>query len=143
MKKNEEQSGRRLQNGEKLKCNPNPCSTCPYRRDVPSGIWDREEYEKLPQWDHEMAFAGTFLCHTDPAAICRGWMEVHERNMSVRLAMFRVEWTEANRKPTKIPLYRSGLAAMRAGLRALARPSGDAKKAITSILERRERHAAR
>nr|WP_280343300.1 DUF6283 family protein [Nocardia neocaledoniensis] len=34
---------------------PRPCVSCPYRRDVPSGVWDFGEYEKLrgyvpPRW---------------------------------------------------------------------------------------------
>lgn len=124
-----------------LKCNPNPCSTCPYRKDTPPGIWAREEYEKLPAWDHEMAFAGIFLCHTDSAALCRGWIEVHERNISVRIAMFKVEWTPENREPTRVPLYASGMAAMRAGLSGVVKPSRTAKKAIAGILTRRARKA--
>ena len=24
-----------------------PCSSCPYRKDVPSGVWAHHEYEKL------------------------------------------------------------------------------------------------
>lgn len=28
---------------------PRLCESCPYRRDVPSGIWDRSEYAKLTE----------------------------------------------------------------------------------------------
>jgi hypothetical protein len=30
-----------------------PCSSCPYRRDVPSGLWSAEEYDKLCLAQHE------------------------------------------------------------------------------------------
>lgn len=28
-----------------------PCSACPYRVDVPAGVWAREEYDKLDPYD--------------------------------------------------------------------------------------------
>jgi hypothetical protein len=28
-----------------------PCSTCPYRRDAPSGLWAASEYDLLPGLD--------------------------------------------------------------------------------------------
>ncbi|MEV6909068.1 DUF6283 family protein [Amycolatopsis sp. NPDC051071] len=30
-----------------------PCRSCPYRRDVPSGVWDISEYEKLARYDRD------------------------------------------------------------------------------------------
>jgi hypothetical protein len=30
---------------------PKPCESCPYRKDVPSGVWSEGEYRKLPQYD--------------------------------------------------------------------------------------------
>lgn len=30
-----------------MKCRTEPCETCPYRRDVPSGVWSADEYRKL------------------------------------------------------------------------------------------------
>lgn len=43
----------------------NPCGSCPYRRDVPSGIWSEEEYDKLPQYDLPTGDQppNVFLCH--------------------------------------------------------------------------------
>lgn len=44
---------------------PQPCASCPYRRDVPSGIWAAEEYAKLPAYDADTPFQPPhlFLCH--------------------------------------------------------------------------------
>lgn len=44
---------------------PRTCSTCPYRRDTPPGIWDAAEYRKLPAYDQ------------DPPAIPDGIVEFH------------------------------------------------------------------
>ena len=116
---------------------PNPCNTCPYRKDTPSGIWDKSEYDKLPQWDNQYCMAGTFLCHNgNREYICRGWAEVHHRNMSVRLACFNVEWDETNSKPTKIKLYRTGAEARRAGLRKINNPDDKAKAVIVKLVGR-------
>lgn len=128
---------------EKLQCSPDPCGSCPYRRDTPAGVWAAEEYAKLPAWDDQMAFAGTFLCHSaniggSSNTVCRGWLEVHERNMSVRLACFRIEWNEKNRRATKVPLYRSGIEAARAGMRGVKRPSRRAVSVMRKLTRARE-----
>ena len=42
-----------------------PCGSCPYRRDVPSGIWEQHEYDKLPEYDGQTweQNPALFLCH--------------------------------------------------------------------------------
>ena len=44
---------------------PRPCDSCPYRQDVPSGIWAASEYAKLPAYDAPTCAqsARLFLCH--------------------------------------------------------------------------------
>jgi len=57
----------------------NPCSACPYRCDVPSGVWSYEEYEKLRDYDNptmDQPFA-YFACHATPEHLCSGWAVVH------------------------------------------------------------------
>jgi len=69
-------------------CRNKPCEFCPYRRDVPSGIWDVTEYAKLPPYDlptGEQPF-GIFMCHVDPDQACTGWVDVgfkqpHDRDL--------------------------------------------------------------
>ena len=52
-----------------------PCPSCPYRRDVPSGIWHESEYAKLPQFDgptQDQLAAGAFAlfhCHSQPGGV--------------------------------------------------------------------------
>ena len=61
-----------------------PCPSCPYRRDVPSGIWDASEYDKLPGYDGDVpdqltagAF-GLFHCHSQQENLCAGWVGCHD-----------------------------------------------------------------
>ncbi|WP_067904162.1 DUF6283 family protein [Nocardia vaccinii] len=63
---------------------PRPCSSCPYRRDAPSGVWDAEEYEKLRLYDLDMAFQPPrlFQCHqadfdSGVRRLCAGWAGCH------------------------------------------------------------------
>lgn len=122
---------------EKLIVPANPCSTCPYRKDVPSGVWAREEYDKLPQWDDPMNFAGTFLCHqADRKAICRGWAEVHGNNFNCRVAVSLAH--NISEEPSRYPLYKSGAEARRAGIKALDKPSAKACAAISKIIAKRK-----
>ncbi|REF00374.1 DUF6283 family protein [Thermomonospora umbrina] len=62
-----------------------PCATCPYRRDVPSGVWAPEEYEKLRRYDAPTMEQppGVFVCHTtgrnaETARVCAGWAGTHD-----------------------------------------------------------------
>jgi hypothetical protein len=57
-----------------------PCKSCPYRRDVPSGIWHSSEYDKLPQYDGEIVDQlmkggqALFDCHQRDGNLCAGCM---------------------------------------------------------------------
>ena len=119
----------------KLLCLPNPCTSCPYRRDTPPGIWSREEYDKLPAWDNERAMAGIFLCHqSNMKAICRGWLEVHWDNWNVRFAMMtKIDMTDY--KPTDVPLYSSGKEARAAGIRGIKTPSRNARAMVAKLMK--------
>ena len=64
---------------------PNPCDSCPYRRDVPSGVWAEEEYAKLEAYDNETAGqpAAVWVCHQNDqgsakSRICAGWAGCHD-----------------------------------------------------------------
>jgi hypothetical protein len=57
-----------------------PCRSCPYRRDVPSGIWAHSEYDKLRDYDAPTAEQPwrPFGCHVSPDHFCHGWVAVHQ-----------------------------------------------------------------
>ena len=63
----------------------NPCGSCPYRRDVPSGVWDESEYHKLPEFDKPTAEQPprVFMCHQDNDRLCAGWVACHDMDESL------------------------------------------------------------
>lgn len=121
-----------------LAVTPNPCSTCPYRRDTPPGIWEPEEYERMRESGERFA---TFLCHHSPVigkTICRGWLTVERDSIAVRLAIFRGEVTAAERDaPVSAALYETGHEGADAGLAGVDHPSPAARKAIAALIRRR------
>lgn len=135
-----------------LPCAPNPCESCPYRRDTPPGVWHPEEYRKLATYDRQGGFAmpnlALFLCHHSPElkgdVICRGWLTVHADSNAVRLAWFAGQVTEEQvMAPVDVPLYRSGAEAARAGLKGCKRPSAAARRLIKRMAENRLRREAK
>lgn len=125
-----------------------PCSTCPYRRDTPRGIWDESEYRKLPEYDENPpsgvpAFA-TFLCHHSPSmtqnAACRGWLTVHQNSVAVRLALLKglVTPEQVNAEPT-VELFKSGRQACAAGLEGIKYPSSKTLVAIDKMAKAKVR----
>ncbi|QNO01135.1 hypothetical protein [Mycobacterium phage CELFI] len=130
---------------------PNPCASCPYRRDVPSGIWAEQEYVKLPQYDADMPYqpTGLFQCHqnerNDPhARLCAGWVGTHgpDNLLSLRLAsafgsMSPDELDATYDYTTTVPLFSSGAEAAAHGIEAIDAPDEDAEEAIAKIVKRR------
>ncbi|MBE5477785.1 hypothetical protein E3G68_005118 [Mycobacteroides abscessus] len=128
---------------------PQPCASCPYRRDVPSGMWAAEEYAKLPGYDAETPLQPPhlFLCNLtgaeDPKArVCAGWVGCHGSDLlALRLAVARgiVDGTEldVNRSTAAVPLFSSGAAAAAHGLRDIDSPGVRAREAMTKIADRR------
>ncbi|MFG1858941.1 DUF6283 family protein [Actinomadura geliboluensis] len=127
-----------------------PCDTCPYRRDVPSGIWDPSEYAKLPRYDRptiEQSEA-VWRCHTSPVRVCAGWAGCHDGDelMALRIAVLlgamTAETAEAVRDYTSpVPLFASGAQAAAHGLRDADAPGPQARAAIAMI--QRLRNASR
>ena len=116
---------------------PRPCSTCPYRRDVPPGIWAAEEYHRLRDYDRptgQQPVAG-FACHTTPDEFCHGWAVVgssrgHENDLlALRLHHARVP-------PPAVPLFGSGAEAAAHGLAGIEAPPPAAVKAIARLMGR-------
>jgi hypothetical protein len=117
-----------------------PCGSCPYRKDVPSGIWMQSDYDKLPAYDgptwaqpFEM-----FGCHQRDDNLCAGWLACHGTQgenalLSVRMAANRLDpvvWTYR----TRVPLFASGTEACAHGLRDIRKPGKRARKMIVGLL---------
>ena len=128
---------------------PQPCASCPYHRDVPSGIWAAEEYAKLPAYDADTPFQPPhlFLCHQTSAdhpraRVCAGWVGCHGSDLlALRLAAARgiVDGADpdVNRTTTSVPLFTSGAAAADHGLRDIDTPGIRACEVMNKIAERR------
>jgi hypothetical protein len=136
---------------------PRPCESCPYRKDVPSGVWGASEYVKLAMYDRETVEQpmGLFQCHQhDPETsrqvprVCAGWAGVHGRQLgrfellSVRmaLAMESIDDETALRilgYRSPVPLWNSGLKAMEHGIREISCPSPQAQRITEKIVRLR------
>ncbi|MGW5315486.1 DUF6283 family protein [Nocardia thailandica] len=130
---------------------PRPCASCPYRRDVPSGVWAWEEYDKLRRYDGDMADQPTvlFLCHlTDPDTVsrrlCAGWVGCHGGRdlLAVRLVLVcgqmstsTFETVESYVSPQ--PLFGSGAEAADHGQRDITDPGAAARRAISKLARSR------
>lgn len=118
-----------------------PCPTCPYRRDVPSGIWAASEYDKLPAYDGDvpeqvMARAtGLFHCHGQQENLCAGWVGCHDmdNNLAVRFNARDVDPAVYD-YISSVPLFASGAEAAEHGKRDLPRPGPEARRKTRQLL---------
>lgn len=126
-----------------------PCTSCPYRRDVPSGVWTREEYEKLPRYDAAETFmqpTQAFHCHKGTGDLCAGWVGCHDMDNSLGLRMaFLYDHIDEQTVEaaldyvSPVPLFSSGQEACEHGLTDLAHPSERAIAAMDGYLRRKRR----
>lgn len=115
-----------------------PCSACPYRQDVPSGLWEAHEYEKLRDYDNP-TFAqpmATFGCHATPEHLCHGWAVVHtSRGNEFDLLALRFG-SHGPVPEAGVPLFASGNEAADWGQRDLDDPSDEALDAMDKLLRK-------
>lgn len=129
-----------------LKPRPSPCSSCPYRRDVPSGIWDASEYARLPLYDGETwgQPTGVFLCHQADGFICAGWCGCHDmqENLALRIAPHLdpdIDVQACLDYTSPVPLFASGAEAAEHGMRDIEDLSPEAGEVIDRLLVTRKR----
>ena len=118
-----------------------PCKTCPYRRDVPSGLWAAEEYAKLPCYDGSMldqlmnGGGAVFDCHQSDGNICAGWLGCHGAHDLVALRLTKQDIAPAVfRFKSPVPLFKSGTQAAEHGMKAIRRPGPRARRAIARLI---------
>jgi len=126
---------------------PKPCESCPYRRDVPSGVWSAHEYAKLARYDGPTWTQPTelFQCHqTDHdsarARLCAGWVACHgEELLALRIgaAIGTVNPAVLN-YTTAVPVFASGTEAMLHGVAKINDPSDEACAMVAKIADKRE-----
>lgn len=123
-----------------------PCKSCPYRRDVPSGVWGKEEYDKLPIYDKtivEQLMGGgyaRFDCHQRDGNLCAGWVATHGavNLLALRLASERVAEDVWDYK-SPVPVFKSGADAAAHGIKAINRPGARARRMIQTLTRKKDR----
>jgi len=121
---------------------PNPCGSCPYRCDVPSGVWNYNEYEKLPEYDgptHTQPMS-VFMCHQQDGRLCAGWVAVHDMEESLGMKFLcstggisEEVYEKVLDYTTATPLFRSGQEAADHGMAEIETPSTKAKKVVAKL----------
>jgi hypothetical protein len=128
----------------KLRPRENPCKSCPYRQDVPSGVWSAEEYDKLPNYDGDTAYQDhtPFACHQADGYLCSGWVghgDPHDLlalRLGVSIGMIHPSVFDYR---TNVPLFASGAEAAEHGKRDIAAPDEDAYDMVEHLLKVRSR----
>ena len=118
-----------------------PCGSCPYRRDVPSGIWGRSEYDKLlrydgPTWAQSIA---PFLCHQRDGNLCAGWLACHNPRELLALRFPHTIDPSVYDYKTDVPVFASGAEARAHGLQEIQQPSVKAEKMIAGLVRKRKK----
>ena len=120
-----------------------PCASCPYRKSVPSGVWESHEYEKLPAYDGETweQPAAPFFCHQADGHVCSGWLGYNDpyRLLAVRLAVSAEKMDPSCMDyTTDVPLFASGTEAAAHGMKDVLKPGPEAEKVITKLIQKKE-----
>jgi hypothetical protein len=123
-----------------LKCAKVPCKSCPYRRDVPSGIWHRSEYDKLPRYDGEMCDqiqkggVALFDCHRHDGHLCAGWVGTHGPHNLVALRLQEVDPSVYSYR-SPVPLFATGRDACNHGKRDIKKPGVRAQRMSERLIK--------
>jgi len=117
-----------------------PCGSCPYRCDVPSGIWALSEYAKLPHYDRPLIEQPwqVFMCHQHDGKLCAGWVACHGDNLlALRFATERFDPAVFS-YASPVPVFATGAAAREHGVRDYLNP-GVPARTITAGLRKLQR----
>ena len=124
-----------------LKPPPKPCGSCPYRRDVPSGLWHPDEYAKLSAFDgaipdqlHNGAH-GVFMCHQNDGSLCGGWLATHGPENLLALRLARDVDPAVWNYDAGVEVFASGAEAALHGLQDVEEPSEEALRKINGLLK--------
>ncbi|MCG7309704.1 MULTISPECIES: DUF6283 family protein [Brachybacterium] len=121
-----------------------PCASCPYRCGVPSGVWDRSEYDKLPAYDGdipEQTSAREFSCHQQDGTVCAGWLGHRD---PLELLAVRIGIIDGSLDPscaeysTTVPLWPTGADAARHGIASIDAPDERAQDTIAKLERTRD-----
>lgn len=117
------------------------CSACPYRRDVPSGVWHESEYEKLRPYDNDTAYQpqAPFFCHATQEFLCHGWAVVGGYDLLALRILELSALEPIDIPPTRVPLFSTHAEAADHGLAEVKRPSRKARSVGDRLLRKHKR----
>jgi len=124
--------------GNRCEIREHPCAVCPYRKDVPSGIWASGEYDKLTAYDAPTPLQpmASFSCHATPERLCHGWAVVHS-NRGHENDLLALRLLGSPEVPVAaVPLFESGAAAAEHGKRDSENP-GESARFVMARLQRK------
>lgn len=119
-------------------CAKAPCGSCPYRRDVPAGVWSADEYAKLPRYDGETfeqlkaGAMGLFFCHQQDGKLCAGWVGCHDMHHALAVRLHPVDPMVFDYE-SPVPLFASGAEAAAHGLSGVDNPDASARALIAKL----------
>ena len=131
-----------------------PCKSCPYRKDVPSGVWAAEEYDKLPAYDRTTISGDDtykdligrlkrFDCHQRNGKLCAGWVGCHGAKNLVALRLSMSLGAEVSEDvwdyKSPVPLWESGKAAAEHGKKHIEQPPEDAQRMVGTLTRKAKR----
>lgn len=123
-----------------------PCGSCPYRKDVPSGIWAKHEYDKLPGYDGEtweQQSVAVFMCHQRDGRLCGGWLACHGASELLALRLCRRVHPSVYAYTTDVAVFASGAVARAHGLKDIPKPKAAARKMVAGLVRLRASKRAR
>jgi hypothetical protein len=90
----------------------NPCKGCPYRKDSPLALWDKNEFDRLSEAE-KTQMGSLYACHKNDGSLCRGWFITQREkgypSLVLRIFMmqhnFSMDETEAICAPEGVDLY--------------------------------------
>ena len=111
-----------------------PCGSCPYRRDVPAGIWHPSEYAKLAQYDGDTMdqSPALFFCHQQDGHLCAGWVGCHDMDHALALRLNAVDPATFD-YTSPVPLFASGAEAAHHGISGVEDPDPKALATIAKL----------
>lgn len=112
---------------------------------MPSGIWARQEYAKLPPYDQDTAYQpmSLFFCHQQDGRLCAGWAGCHDmyETLAVRMAASMGSASDDVIEAlldysTEVPLFGSGAEAAAHGLADIEAPGLEATRQMGRLLHK-------
>lgn len=118
-----------------------PCNACPYRCDVPSGVWAASEYDKLRDYDAPTPFqpAAGFSCHATPELDCHGWAVVGSNRPGHDLLALRLHPPTNGIPEPVVPLFASHCEAANHGQADVEHPGAEAIAAVERLVRKHPR----